>query len=1074
MKRTIWAAALGFCVGAFGVCGGLGDAASTFAANGSDSTQNVPLRNLAFDAEVWASSEYDGSYTALAAVDGVVAKALSRSDRGNAWCVRGDKTNGKADFELTWEEPRAVSTVVYYGRTGSAMMEEVFRDYEVYLDDDETPVASGTFEMIDGPQFVEFEKREVSTVKIRFLNGYEGGLNWGASEIAVFERRPTAEELVASVNPEAALPPLEETLEGYREAGMPDEIIFAVRKPGTDSHWYANIGYYADNVCRYPFPLGTGGGIYAYNVVTKETRPIIEDPQGNFRDPQVHYDGKRILFSYLPAGKKHYSLYVINSDGTGLTRLTGEETDEPLKLPEGVEPSTSDEFRMSAAQLGNARDFAPPGWDDYEPTWLPDDSIVFCSTRAKRYVGCWLTHVGTLYKRLPDGTIRELSCNVEQDNTPWVLANGQIAYMRWEYVDRSQVDYHHLWTMNQDGTRQQILYGNQKPGTVILAPKSVPDSNKIVCTYSPGHGITEHYGPIALIDPVYGPDDPRGLEIISRNNNHSDPWAFDETKFMTAARTQIKLLDERGRETTLYQLPQELIDQGFYVGEPRPLAPRAREPIAPDATDPTQAEGTIALLNVYIGRKMQDVKPGTIKELLIYETLPKPIHYTGGTEMMSIYGTFTLERLLGRVPVSEDGSAYFRVPANRPIFFLAMDAQGRCVKRMHSFTSVMPGENLSCVGCHEERVETAASDEKNRLMEMMKNPPVEIEPIEGVPGVFSFTRDIQPILDKHCLECHNPDREEGGFNVSGHWSPIYTIGYAHMSWRQLFGDNRNRAMSNFGPYEIGSGSSRLLKLIDEKHYGVEMPEAERKIIKYWIDAGANYTGTYAAEASGGVGYYMANLPVRNEKNWPETAAMQEAISRRCDGCHTPLDTKKRFGIYDIYSDNYSPRNPKTAKDMFLPHDLSQSNGRFSRLEIFDLSYPELSKAVRAPLSKAAGGLGVCEAKSGKPVFTDKDDADYRTILAGIERGRRYILEEDNRPEMLIPSPNNGPDCPQQFVPRWAYLREMIRYGVLPVDVDPSASYDPYELDEKYWRSLWYKPEPKKSAEASEPKPVATE
>ncbi|MBQ8363579.1 MAG: discoidin domain-containing protein, partial [Thermoguttaceae bacterium] len=204
MKRTIWAAALGCCVGAFGVCGGLGDVASTFAADaadGSSSTQTAALRNLAFDAEVWASSEYDGSYAALAAVDGVVAKALSRSDRGNAWCVRGDKTNGKADFELTWEEPRAVSTVVYYGRTGSAMMEEVFRDYEVYLDDDAAPVASGTFEMIDGPQFVEFEKREVSTVKIRFLNGYEGGMNWGASEIAVFERRPTAEELAASVNP---------------------------------------------------------------------------------------------------------------------------------------------------------------------------------------------------------------------------------------------------------------------------------------------------------------------------------------------------------------------------------------------------------------------------------------------------------------------------------------------------------------------------------------------------------------------------------------------------------------------------------------------------------------------------------------------------------------------------------------------------------------------------------------------------------------------------------------------------------------------------------------------------------
>ena len=121
----------------------------------------------------------------------------------------------------------------------------------------------------------------------------------------------------------------------------------------------------------------------------------------------------------------------------------------------------------------------------------------------------------------------------------------------------------------------------------------------------------------------------------------------------------------------------------------------------------------------------------------------------------------------------------------------------------------------------------------------------------------------------------------------------------------------------------------------------------------------------------------------------------------------------------------------------------------------------MSKAVRAPLSKDAGGLGVCEAKSGKQVFADADDPDYQSILKGIERGRRYIIEEDNRPEMLVPSPNNGKDCPTRYVVRWPYLREMIRYGLLPVDADPEATYDPYELDEKYWESLWYQPEEKR-------------
>ncbi|MBR4753477.1 MAG: hypothetical protein IK077_17160 [Thermoguttaceae bacterium] len=1016
--------------------------------------------NLAFKAtDVFASSEYGAGYEALGAVDGIIPPAMKGGDINKVWAVRGDACKGVASFSLVWDEPQTVSTVVYYGRTGSAMMEECFRDYEIYLDDDEQPVAKGAFEMLHGPQFVEFEARSVITLRIDFLSGYPNGLNWGASEIAAFAKRPTLEELNVRVTPELALSDSGLTVDDFIEEGLSEEIVFAVRKPGTDPHWYANFGYYADNSCRFPFPLGSGGGIYAYNVVTKQTRAIIEDPQGNFRDPQVHYDGKRILFSYLPAGKYHYSLYVINSDGTGLRQLTGVGEDAPLTLPDGVEPSTSNEFRTSAAPLGNSRDFAPPGWDDYEPTWLPDDSIIFCSTRAKRYVGCWLTQVGTLYRLYPDGTIRELSCNVEQDNTPWVLSNGQIIYMRWEYVDRSQVDYHHLWTMGQDGTRQMVFYGNMRPGVSMLGPKPIPNSEegKIVVTFSPGHGATEHYGYVTVVDPRLGPDAPEAVRTISRSGRYCDPWAFSEERFMAASYDRLVLLDQRGRELTLYQLPDEKKQEGFWIGEPRPLAAHDREPILSDSTNPNESEGTIALANVYHGRKMGGVKPGTIKSLLIYETLPKPIHYSGGMEQMSFFGTFTLERLLGSVPVSEEGSAYFRVPANRPVFFLAMDEKGHCVKRMHSFTSVAPGEKLSCVGCHEERTETAGADEKNRLLRLMETSPVEITPIEGVPDVFSFTRDIQPILDKHCLECHNPDREEGGFNISGHWSPMYTIGYAQMSWRRLFGDNRNRAKSNFEPYEIGTGSSRLVRLIEEKHFGVDMPESEQKIIRMWIDAGANYTGTYAADASGGVGYYLQNEPTRNEKDWPETKAMQETITRRCDQCHTPLDPTKQLGIYDIYYDNYSPRNPREAKDMFIPHDLSQANGRFSRFEIFDLSYPEQSKALRVPLSKEAGGLGVCEEKSGTPVFKDKEDADYATILAAIERGRRYIIEEDNRPEMLIPSPNNGENCPKKYVPRWAYLREMIRYGILPVDADPNVSYDPYQLDEKYWRSLWYSP-----------------
>ena len=874
---------------------------------------------------------------------------------------------------------------------------------------------------------------------------------------------------------------VEPLLPQFRRAGMPEEILFVLRKPSYDAHWYANIGYYGDNVCRLPFPMNSGGAICIYNVETKQVRTIFSDPGGNIRDPQIHYDGKKVLFSYLPSGKKHYSLYEINIDGTGLKQITGVGEDAPLTLPEGVTPSTSAEHRTTAASRGSDRDFAPPGWDDYEPTYLPDDSIIFCSTRAKRWVNCWLVQVGTIHKCNADGSnIRPLSCNVEQDNTPWVLPNGQVIYMRWEYVDREQVTYHHLWTMNPDGTRQMVYYGNQRPYITMLAPKPIPGTDKVVCIFSPGHGRREHYGPITIVDPRLGPDSPLGAKTITPTNDFADPWAFSEDMFMAASYDKIVLVNGAGRAETIFTLPPDLFkgnepadqsNQGyaadnrlpstdlnqrsFWISEPRPIMPRQRERVIADQTDPNAQWGSLALANIYRGRKMKDVPPGTVTHLLIYETLPKPIHYSGGMEQMSTFGTFTLERLYGSVPVTPEGSAYFNLPPNRAFLFLAMDKDGHCVKRMHSFTSVMPGERTTCIGCHEERTETPNADDRDRLFRLMRSAPVNPEPVAGYPDIFSFPRDIQPILDKYCLECHNPDREEGGFNASGHWNPVYTFSYMQMSWRKMFGDNRNRPRSNFDPYEIGTGSSTLLKMIEEHHQGVNMDEKDVKMIRLWLDAGANYAGTYAANASGGLGYYMQNRNVRNDRDWPETKAMDEAITRRCDPCHCPTAKERQIGTYKLFTDYKVDHFPPHQNNMFVAHTLTEDGGRFIRHVIFDLSYPEQSKVLRGPLSKSAGGLGTCEAKSGKVVFKDTSDPDYQTILAGIERGRRYILEEDNRFSMWDPSPNNGKDCPKRFVPRWAYLREMIRYGLLPVDADPNASYNPYELDRLYFESQWY-------------------
>ena len=226
------------------------------------------------------------------------------------------------------------------------------------------------------------------------------------------------------------------------------------------------------------------GKLCKLNVRTGEVTVLLDAGGGSIRDPQVHYDAQKILFSYRKAGTDYYHLYEIQVDGTGLRQITS----------------------------------GP--FDDYEPAYLPDGDIVFVSTRCRCWVNCWKTQVGVLYRCDADGgNLRRLSYNHEHDNTPWVLPDGRILYTRWEYVDRSQVEFHHLWTMNPDGTEQTVFFGNTHPGTLMIDAKPIPGTDDVIASFSPGHGVTDHKGIATIVSPRGGPDfepaarpaSPRGL-----------------------------------------------------------------------------------------------------------------------------------------------------------------------------------------------------------------------------------------------------------------------------------------------------------------------------------------------------------------------------------------------------------------------------------------------------------------------------------------------------------------------------------------------------------------------------------
>jgi hypothetical protein len=198
----------------------------------------------------------------------------------------------------------------------------------------------------------------------------------------------------------------------------------------------------------------------------------------------------------------------------------------------------------------------------------------------------------------------------------------------------------------------------------------------------------------------------RPVGDLQRDGHFRDPWAFSEDCFLAASHTSLVLMDGKGRSEELLKLPAQDIAAKLECHEPRPLAPRPREPVIQSRAAPQANTGRFVLADVNHGRNMTGVKDGEIRKLLVLETLPMPVHFTGGMEPVSYGGTFTLERILGTVPVEPDGSACFDVPALRSVFFVALDENDMAVKRMQSFTSVQPGETMSCAGCHEHRPET--------------------------------------------------------------------------------------------------------------------------------------------------------------------------------------------------------------------------------------------------------------------------------------------------------------------------------------------------------------------------------
>ncbi len=789
-----------------------------------------------------------------------------------------------------------------------------------------------------------------------------------------------------------------------------EEIVFAVRGLCSAYQCYATFGEYADEQEFIHAP--DGSQLCKLNLRSGQVTVLLDDPKGGVRDPRVHYDGGKFLFSYRKGGTHHYHLCEINTDGSEFKQLTSGD------------------------------------WDDVDPAYLPDGGIIFASSRCNRFIPCNRVPTAIIYRMDADGgNIQCLSANGLLEDRPAVLPDGRIIYTRWEYLDRAAETFRDLWTMNPDGTGQMVLFGGMgRPYPQFFAKCDalpVPGTDgKVVSVFSPALGKRENTGNVMVVDIKAGPDDWSSAKQISPNLPNlvwstglgggrvgfRDPYPLSEDCFLVAKDKSLLILGGSGETHEFYRAEK-------MVHDPRVVRPRPREPVLPSRVDLHKTTGQLVLADVYRGRNMQGVKRGTIKKLLVLEDLPKPGSKHGLPGTIGWGGAFTLRRILGTVPVESDGSASFDVPALRAIYFVALDENNLAVKRMQSFTMLMPGETLGCVGCHEKRNEAARLH--GSLMATGRAPN-RIEPVPGVPEVFDYPRDIQPIWDKHCVTCHSAEKPLGRVVLTGDNNEWFTQSfYALFAYDQVSDVWPWGEYGNNPPYGFGTAASPLMQKIDGSHYDVKLTRQEYDRVRLWIESSAPFTGTFALY------------------NHPETAVADvldiqkielgkpvgPIVEKRCLTCHGSVANLGRRGKKQ--SDGWSERGKPPAMLNTPKHCWN----------LYNLSYPEKSMILLAPLSQAAGGYEWCKAEDGQPamVFRDTRDSDYQTILQAV-RAAKTRLEKFGRPDM------------PGFRPGDYYIRWMKRFGVLPESFNLAKDpIDPYETDRAYWRSLWYQPPTAKTA-----------
>jgi formylglycine-generating enzyme required for sulfatase activity len=557
----------------------------------------------------------------------------------------------------------------------------------------------------------------------------------------------------------------------------------------------------------------------------------------------LHYEAERLMFS-MPS-EKDWQVFEVRVDGSGLRQVSPD---------------------------------IQPGVDNYDACYLPNGDCLFTSTLPMVSVPCVAgeAHVANLVRLTKDGKVRQLCFDQEHNWCPRVLADGTILYQRWEYTDTPHANTRLLMTMNPDGTNQRSFYGSNSywPSAFFYATP-VPGSATKVAGVSSGHHGDPRLGELYLLDAAKGRTEDSGVvtQIPSKPTTPSGQGRiYDHMRDVWPRFLHPQPLSEKVILTACQPSPRHLwgvylVDifdnllllkelGGLAVLEPIPVIKRPVPPVIPDKVDLSRKDATVYLQDIYQGPGLKGLPRGTVKSLRLF-SYTFSYHGVGGLYgVIGQDGPWDLHRPLGTVPVHADGSAKFSVPANTPISIQPLDANGQALALMRSWLTAMPGEVLSCVGCHETHDPAPAA--RGSIASTAAT--AALKPWRPQVAGFSFQREVQPVLDRHCVACHDGTKAQpdlrGGTMVSdwssqisgnagagrgGRFSSSYVNVFPYTRANGIEGDYHLLA-----PMEFHFSTSELGQLLRKGHYGVALDADARDRLTTWVDLNRPYHGSWSS------------------------------------------------------------------------------------------------------------------------------------------------------------------------------------------------------------------------------------